>query len=179
MAFWLRWRDLTVEPIHHDEVTAYAFTMSIFEYGFPGGQVHPDIPFGYCATSELCYYFHAIAALFFEDPLLVLRVPALLFSMATLALVAYIAWKWFNGYAAFVAAVFYALSPHIIGMADFGRYLSQGTSPTRQCGALDRRMCGSPGRRRFRLSRCISAGKGRACSPWDWPWPCSSTDGGI
>jgi hypothetical protein len=125
LAFWLRWRDLTAEPIHHDEVTAYAFTMSIFEYGFPGGQVHPDIPFGYCATSELCYYFHALAALVFDDPLLVLRVPALLFSMATLALVAYIAWKWFNGYAAFVAGVFYALSPHIIGMAEFGRYLSQ------------------------------------------------------
>jgi hypothetical protein len=125
IAFWLRVRDITAEPIHHDEVTAYALTMTIFEYGFPGGQVHPDIPFGYCATSELCYYFHAIVALFTDDPLLVLRVPTMLFSMATLVLISYIAWKWFDAYVAAVVGVMYALSPHIIGMADFGRYLSE------------------------------------------------------
>jgi hypothetical protein len=125
LALGLRLRDLTDEPIHHDEVSAYAFTESIFQYGFPGGQVHPDIPFGYVATNELCYYFNALAALFFDDPLLVLRVPALFFSMLTFALVAYVGWKWFDGFVGVVAGVLFAVSPHMIGFANFGRYLAQ------------------------------------------------------
>jgi hypothetical protein len=125
VAFWLRVRNLTAEPIHHDEVTAYAFTDAIFHYGFPGGQVHPDIPFGYCATNELTYYFNAICAFFTDDPLLIIRVPALLFSMATFALLAYMGWRWFDPIVGLVAAALFAFSPHTIAMADFGRYLSQ------------------------------------------------------
>jgi hypothetical protein len=116
---------LTAEPIHHDEVTAYAFTDAIFQYGFPGGQVHPDMPFGYCATNELTYYFNALCALFTDDPLLVIRVPAMLFSMATFALLAYMGWRWFDPMVGLVAAALFAFSPHAIAMADFGRYLSQ------------------------------------------------------
>lgn len=125
LALWLRLRDLTAEPIHHDEVTVYAFTETVFTQGFPGGQVHPDIPFGYAATNELCYFFNAIAELFFDDPLLVIRVPAVIWSMLTLVLLAYVGWKWFDGYVGAVAAVLFAVSPHMIGFADFGRYLSQ------------------------------------------------------
>ena len=125
VALWLRLRDLTAEPIHHDEVTAYAFTETVFQHGFPGGQVHPDIPFGYAATNELCYYFNAIAAFFFDDPLLIIRVPSLLWSMATMALVAYIGWKWFDAYVGVVAGVLFALSPHAIVLANFGRYLAE------------------------------------------------------
>jgi hypothetical protein len=125
LALWLRLRDLTAEPIHHDEVTAYAFTEAVFKHGFPGGQVHPDIPFGYAATNELCYYFNAIAAFFFDDPLLVLRVPSVVWSMLTLVLVAYIGWKWFDGYVGVVAGVLFAVSPHMIGFANFGRYLAE------------------------------------------------------
>ncbi|MBA3481757.1 MAG: glycosyltransferase family 39 protein, partial [Pirellulales bacterium] len=125
VALWLRLRDLRAEPIHHDEVTAYAFTETVFQTGFPGGQVHPDIPFGYAATNELCYYFNALAAFFFDDPLLVIRVPSLIFSMLTLALIAFMGWKWFDGYVGAVAGVLFALSPHLIALADFGRYLAQ------------------------------------------------------
>jgi hypothetical protein len=124
-ALWLRSRDIIAEPIHHDEVTAYAFTEGVLSHGFPGGQVDPEIPFGYCATNELTYYFTALCMPFFDDPRLVLRVPSVFFSMATLALVAYVGWRWFNGYVGFVAAVLFTFSPHIIGMANFGRYLSQ------------------------------------------------------
>ncbi|HYO24393.1 MAG TPA: glycosyltransferase family 39 protein, partial [Lacipirellulaceae bacterium] len=124
-AFWLRVRNLTAEPIHHDEVTAYAFTDAIFTYGFPGGQVHPDIPFGYCATNELTYYFNALCALFTDDPLLIIRVPAMLFSMGTFFLLAYMGCRWFNAGVGLVAAALFAFSPHAIAMADFGRYLSQ------------------------------------------------------
>ncbi len=125
LALWLRLRDLTAEPIHHDEVTVYAFTETVFTQGFPGGQVHPDIPFGYAATNELCYFFNAIAELVFDDPLLVIRVPAVIWSMLTLLIIGYMGWKWFDGYVGAVAAVLFALSPHMIGFADFGRYLSQ------------------------------------------------------
>lgn len=124
-ALWLRLRNLMAEPIHHDEVTAYAFTDAIFQYGFPGGQVHPDIPFGYCATNELTYYFNAIVALFTDDPLAIIRVPAVCFSMATFFLLAYLGTKWFDPTVGLVAAALFALSPHAIAMADFGRYLSQ------------------------------------------------------
>lgn len=125
LALWLRLRDLTAEPIHHDEVTVYAFTETVFTQGFPGGQVHPDIPFGYAATNELCYFFNAIAELFFDDPLLVIRVPSVIWSMLTLVLLAYVGWKWFDGYVGAVAAVLFAVSPHMIGFANFGRYLTQ------------------------------------------------------
>jgi hypothetical protein len=125
LALWLRLRDLTAEPIHHDEVTVYAFTETVFTQGFPGGQVHPDIPFGYAATNELCYFFNAISELFFDDPLLVIRVPSVVWSMLTLALLAYMGWKWFDGFVGAVVAVLFALSPHMIGFADFGRYLAQ------------------------------------------------------
>lgn len=125
LALWLRLRDLTAEPIHHDEVTVYAFTETVFTQGFPGGQVHHDIPFGYAATNELCYFFNALSELIFDDPLLVIRVPSVVWSMLTMAFLAYLGWKWFDGYVGVVAAVFFAVSPHMIGFADFGRYLAQ------------------------------------------------------
>ncbi len=124
-AFWLRWRDIIAEPIHHDEVTCYAFTQAVREYGFPGGQVDPDIPFGWCATSELTFYPTALCSFFVDDPRLVLRIPALIFSMGTMALLGWMGWRWFNPYVGFVAAVLYGFSPQAIGMADFGRYLAQ------------------------------------------------------
>ena len=125
VALWLRVQDIVAEPIHHDEVGAYAFTQGVLKYGFPGGQVHPDLPFGYCSTSELAYYPTALCELFFDDPRLVLRVPAVAWSMATLALLGYLGARWFNPYVGLVAAILYGLSPHAIGWANLGRYLSQ------------------------------------------------------
>jgi hypothetical protein len=125
VSLWLRLRDITAEPIHHDEISAYAFTQSVLERGVPGGQVHPDLPFGYCSTSELAYYPTALCALFVDDPRLVLRIPAVFWSMATLMLIVWMGSRWFNVYVGLVAAVLYGLSPHAIGWANLGRYLSQ------------------------------------------------------
>ncbi len=125
IALWLRVRDIRAEPIHHDEISAYAFTQGVLKHGFPGGQVHPDLPFGYCSTSELAYYPTALCALFVDDPRLVLRIPAVAWSMATLLLIGYVGSRWFNASVGLVAAVLYALSPHVIGWANLGRYLSQ------------------------------------------------------
>jgi hypothetical protein len=124
-ALWLRTRDIVAEPIHHDEISAYAFTQGVLQYGFPGGQVHPDLPFGYCSTSELAYYPTALCELFVDDPRLVLRIPAVLWSMATLMLLGRMGTRWFNPYVGLIAAILYALSPHVIGWANLGRYLSQ------------------------------------------------------
>ncbi|WP_442485361.1 hypothetical protein [Aeoliella sp. SH292] len=125
LAGWLRVEWILDEAIHHDEVSAYNFTMSIFEYGFPAIRVHEDLPTSYCSTSELSYYFNALCALFVDDPRLVIRIPAALWSMATLLLIGYAGTKWFNACAGFVAAFLFAVSPHVIGMATFGRYLSE------------------------------------------------------
>jgi hypothetical protein len=125
VSLWLRVRDITAEPIHHDEISAYAFTLSVLERGVPGGQAHPDLPFGYCSTSELAYYPSALCTLFVDDPRLVLRIPAVFWSMATLVLLGYMGARWFNPYVGLVAAVLYGLSPHAIGWANLGRYLSQ------------------------------------------------------
>jgi hypothetical protein len=125
VSLWLRVRDITAEPIHHDEISAYAFTQSVLERGVPGGQVHPDLPFGYCSTSELAYYPTALCALFVDDPRLVLRIPAVFWSMATLLLIGLTGARWFNVYVGLVGAVLYGLSPHAIGWANLGRYLSQ------------------------------------------------------
>ena len=125
VSLWLRVRDIRAEPIHHDEVGAYAFTQSVLERGVPGGQVHPDLPFGYCSTSELAYYPTALCALFFDDPRLVLRIPAVFWSMVTLLLVGYLGARWFNVYVGLLAALLYGLSPHAVGWANLGRYLCQ------------------------------------------------------
>lgn len=123
-AFWLRTREIVAEPMHHDEASAYKFTMSVFEHGFPGAQVHEDMPFTFCATSELTYYVNALFALFVDDPRLVVRLPSVMWSMATLLLIGYVANRWFNPYVALVAGFLFALSPHVIAMSNFGRYLS-------------------------------------------------------
>jgi hypothetical protein len=121
----LRLDSLTAEPIHHDEVGAYSMTMGVWQYGYPGGQVHEDMPFGIAATSELVYYLNALAATVFDDPLLVVRVPAVVFSMATLVLAFYVGTRYFNPAAGLLAALFLAVSPYAVGMATFGRYFAQ------------------------------------------------------
>ena len=125
VALWLRTRHILAEPIHHDEIGAYAFTQGVLQYGFPGGQADPDLPFGYCSTSELAYYPTALCELFLDEPRLVLRVPAVFWSMATLLLLAYMGTRWFSPWTGLAAAILYCLSPHVIGWANLGRYLSQ------------------------------------------------------
>lgn len=125
LAGWLRTAWILAEPMHHDEVSAYRFTMSIFDHGFPTIQAHEDLPRSYCSTSELVYYCNAVAAMVIDEPRLVIRVPAVLWSMATLLLIGYAGTKWFNAYVGLIAGLLYAVSPHVIGMSNFGRYLCQ------------------------------------------------------
>jgi len=125
VGFWLRLRNINLEPMHHDEVGAYYFTRGVIERGIPSGQIHADVPLGYCATSELVYYFTAISDLFLDDPVLVLRSASLFWSMATLLLIYYIGMRMFSPMTGLVAATLFCFSPYCIGMANFGRYFSQ------------------------------------------------------
>ncbi len=125
LAAWLRIENIIAEPIHHDEVSCYELTMGVLEYGFPGGSYSQEMPFGWCATSELVYYFMAPFALLFDDPLLILRVPSVCWSLATLLLIFYVGRRLFGLPVAIVASVLYSVSPYCIGMANFGRYFSQ------------------------------------------------------
>ncbi len=123
--WFLRHRDMMVEPLHHDEVGAYFFTASTAAKGYPGGQVHPEMPFGIAATSELVYYLNAPFAWMFDDPRLVVRTPAVLWAVATIVLLYYVALRLFGVGTALIAATLYAVCPYYIGMANFGRYFSQ------------------------------------------------------
>lgn len=125
VAAWIRFGNIYSDPIHHDEVSGYGLTMGTVKYGFPGGQFSKDLPLGWAATSELVYFFNLPAALAFEDPLLVLRVPSVLWSLATLLLLFHVGRKLFGMEVAIVTTILYCLSPYCVGMATFGRYFSQ------------------------------------------------------
>ena len=122
---WLRVRHLTVEPIHHDEVSAYWFTVGILEGGFPGGQPQKDIPYGYSATSELTYFPSALLALVIDDPVLVLRIPSVLWSVALIPLMYYVGKRMWGPWVGITACALYTFSPYCIEMSNFGRYFAQ------------------------------------------------------
>lgn len=122
---WLRTRHLLVEPIHHDEVSAFWFTQGILDTGFPGGQPRMDIPFGYAATSELTYYPAAFLSLFIKDPILMLRLPSLFFSLATIPLLFLVGSRLFSPAVGLVAAAIYTFAPYQVEMSNFGRYFAQ------------------------------------------------------
>jgi len=122
---WLRLQNITAEPIHHDEVGAYAFTMAIVQTGLPGGKIADDFPYGYCATSELAYYPNVPFALLLDDPLLVVRLPAVCWSLATIVLIFLVGRRLFDLPVALVAATLYTIAPQVLVIANFGRYLSQ------------------------------------------------------
>ena len=122
---WLRVRHIDVEPIHHDEVTAYWFTRGVLENGFPGGQVKKDTPFGFAATSEISFYPTAIVGLMTDDPIYVLRIPTVLFSVATIGLLYFVGLRLFSVWVGLVAAAMYTFSGYCIETSNFGRYFAQ------------------------------------------------------
>ncbi len=125
VALWLRMDTITTEPIHHDEVGSYWKVVGVLQTGLPAGQVHEDIPFGIAATSELVYYPMAVATLFFDDPLLIIRVPTVAFSIATLLLLFHVGRVYFGTAAGLLAAVMFAVCPYVVAMSTFGRYFAQ------------------------------------------------------
>jgi hypothetical protein len=122
---WLRGRDLMMRPLTHDESTVYRNTLGFFERGFPSRQTTEDLPVQYVQTSELIYPGTALASLFFEDPRLIVRTPALCFGILTIWLLYFVGRRMFGASTGLIAAAIYAFSANCIQMAYYGRYLSQ------------------------------------------------------
>ena len=121
----LRLWGLLAQPMTPDECTGYRATMGIFERGYPSAVIAPDTPVGIVATSELVYVGTGLSGLFFNDPRLVMRVPAVCWGILTIVLL-YIAGKnMFNRWVGLTAAALYAFSPYCVETSQIGRYFSQ------------------------------------------------------
>ncbi|HEV3258494.1 MAG TPA: glycosyltransferase family 39 protein [Gemmataceae bacterium] len=120
--FWLRARDLELEPMQWDEVGVYRITTGFLECGFPSFEVHPDLPRVYINTSEVFYTSTALAALVFHDPRYVVRFPAVCWGVLNIVLIYVLGRKLFGRAVGLVAAALYTFSPLCIAMSNFGRY---------------------------------------------------------
>jgi hypothetical protein len=122
---WLRLQNIAVEPMMWDEVLHYNGTRGFLENGYPSMSVGPGAPPRGVATSELMYVSMGLAALFVDDPLYVVRVPALIFGTATIVLIYVVGRRLFGRPVGWAAAALYALAPPCVGMGVFGRYVTQ------------------------------------------------------
>lgn len=125
MGFWLRLRDLTTEPIQWDEATNRNITRGLLERAWPTFQTGKDVPLKLAVTSESVYYPMALASLFFDEDVYVVRFPGVFFSTLTIALLYLVGKRLFLKPVGLVAAALYTFSPVCIGMSIFGRYFEQ------------------------------------------------------
>ncbi len=122
---WLRFRNLTSEPLQWDEITGYEHTRGVLARGFPSDDVSPNMPPVYTNTSELVYFFTAAARLVFDDPRYVMRFPAACWSVLTIALIYIMGQSLFRSeLVGLVAAAIYAFSPVCIAMCNYARYFA-------------------------------------------------------
>jgi hypothetical protein len=123
IGLWFRVKDIAVEPLHWDEITAYRYAVGGLVRGFPNQDLGDTMPVVYINTSELAYTYLSMTALIFRDPLYAIRIPAILWSTATIVLIYWIGRGFFRSRAVgLVAATIYTFSPVCIAMSNFGRY---------------------------------------------------------
>lgn len=123
--FWVRARDLYLEPLQWDEVENYYVTQGLLKRGFPNMEVHPDLPVLWTHTSELEFVWHALVALGWEDAASVMRLPGLLFSTLNILLVFFVGRRLCGTPVGLVAAALLAFAPICVLMSTIGRYFSQ------------------------------------------------------
>ena len=121
----LRLDGVNGEPLQWDELEHYEYTIGFLQRGFPTRAVHPDLPLAYAHTSELMFVPAAVAALFFDDPRHIMRLPSMCFSVLSIVLVYGMGRRMFGTAAGVIAAAILALSPVSIAMSTFGRYFGQ------------------------------------------------------
>jgi 4-amino-4-deoxy-L-arabinose transferase-like glycosyltransferase len=124
IGFWLRLRDIEVEPLQWDEVRNYDVTMGFLKRGFPSTQL-PDMPTQYASTSELLFVPLALTALFTQSDQYIVRFPAACFGTAIIVLIFVTGRRLFNTRTGLIVAALYTFSPVCIAMSNFGRYFSQ------------------------------------------------------
>jgi hypothetical protein len=125
VGFWLRFRDMTLEPMIPDEVLHYNCTRGLLERGYPSLQTRPDVPVKYVSTSELMFLSTGATALVTDDPVWIVRFPAVCFGTAVIVLTYLAGRRLFGRPAGLLAAAFYALSPACIALSNLGRYFEQ------------------------------------------------------
>jgi Dolichyl-phosphate-mannose-protein mannosyltransferase len=125
VGLWFRLAAIRTEPPQWDEVEHYEYTLGFLERGFPSRQIHPDLPIAYVHTSELMFVPSAIVALFADDPRLVMRLPAVVWSALSIWLVYVMGRRMFAPTVGVIAAALMTFSPVAIAMATVGRYFAQ------------------------------------------------------
>jgi hypothetical protein len=126
VGFWLRFRNIELEPLMYDEVTCYLVTKGFLERGYPSLQTRPDVPVGPQTAGELLFLSTGLTALFTDDPIYILRLPAVIFGTLIIGVIYLAGRRMFQSRAVgWLAAVFYTVSPVCIAMTNFGRYFEQ------------------------------------------------------
>ena len=122
---YLRISTIAQQPLTTDECTLYRTTQGVWERGYPSAEIHPDMPLGIVATSELVYLGSALSELVFDNERLVVRAPAVAWGILTIWLLYCFGRRMFCARAGLVAAALYAFSPYAVEMSQVGRYYSQ------------------------------------------------------
>ena len=105
----LRIGNLNDQTLTHDEVDIVTYTQGILERGYPSKVVGPRVkPIG---TYEVLPFPIAISVMLFGMTDFTVRLPAVIFGTATIALIYYIGMVIFNRRTAFLSALIYALCP--------------------------------------------------------------------
>lgn len=123
VALFLRLVNIDQVSLSQDESTILEFTRGLLETGYPNlvrGEREVLM-----ATYELVPYFIAPSVKLFGWSEFSVRLPSVLFSIATLALIYFSARKWFDYRVALIAATLYALSPWAIYWSQNAFYPSQ------------------------------------------------------
>jgi hypothetical protein len=123
--FWLRIRNIDLEPLMYDEVCFYQAAAGFLERGYPSIQLHPDMPVMAVGNDEFAVAITALAGLFVDDPIWVVRLPQVIFGTLVIALIFVTARTMFGRPVAWLATLLYTFSPVCIAMCNFGRYFEQ------------------------------------------------------
>ena len=114
---------LTSIPMGHDETIMVLLARNVLKAGYPyiqGGSYRRLL-----STYELLPYPIALSIAIFGNSIFAYRLPALIFSSATIALIGYVGYRMMDWRTGILAATIWALLPIPIGWARDGFYPSQ------------------------------------------------------
>jgi hypothetical protein len=119
----IRASNLTSIPMGHDETIMVLLARSVLKSGYPF--IHAGSYTRLLSTYELLPYPIALSIAIFGEHVLAYRLPALIFSSATIALIGYVGYRMMGWRTGILAATIWALLPIPIGWARDGFYPSQ------------------------------------------------------
>ena len=114
---------LTSIPMGHDETIMVLLARNVLKAGYPF--IHAGSYTRLLSTYELLPYPIALSIAIFGERVLAYRMPALIFSGATIALIGYVGYRMMGWRTGILAATIWALLPIPIGWSRDGFYPSQ------------------------------------------------------